>query len=141
MPKNKPQKSLNTGKIQIIHGVHAVRAALLNTKRVHHELHISENNHEFANNYKSKIKKITILDHKEFKKLYGGEKASQGIVLKTNDFEKPNLQQFIKNENGDHKSVLLALDQITDPQNIGSIIRSAFAFSFDAVGILKKKFS
>ena len=60
MPKNKPQKSLNTGKIQIIYGMHAVRAALLNTKRVHHELHITENTHEFAKNYKSTIKKITI---------------------------------------------------------------------------------
>ena len=105
MPKNKTQKSLNTGKIQIIHGVHAVRAALLNTKRAHQELHVSQNNHEFANNYKSKIKKINILDHKEFKKLYGGEKASQGIVLKTNEFERPNLQQFVKNENADDKSV------------------------------------
>ena len=55
MSKNKPQKSLNTGKIQIIHGMHAVRAALLNTKRVHLELHITENNHEFARNYKSTI--------------------------------------------------------------------------------------
>jgi len=34
MPKNKPQKSLNTGKIQIIHGVHAVRAAILNVKEL-----------------------------------------------------------------------------------------------------------
>ena len=137
MLKNKPQKSLNTGKIQIIHGVHAVRAAILNVKRTHHELHISENNHEFANNYKSKIKKITILDHKEFKKLYGGEKASQGIVLKTNDFEKPNLQQFIKNENGDDKSVLLALDQITDPQNIGSIMRSCALFNCKGIIVAK----
>ena len=31
MPKIKPQKPLNTGKIQIIHGVHAVRAATMNT--------------------------------------------------------------------------------------------------------------
>ena len=60
MSKNKPQKSLNTGKIQIIHGIHAVRAALLNTKRAHLELHITENNHEFAKNYKSKIKKILL---------------------------------------------------------------------------------
>ena len=87
MPKNKPYKSLNTGKIQTIHGMHAVRAALLNTKRIHQELHITENNHEFAKNYKSAIKKIIILDQKEFKKLYGGEKSIQGIVLKTNDLK------------------------------------------------------
>ena len=99
MPEIKPQKPLKTGKIQIIHGLHAVRAALLNTKRAHYELHLSKNNYDFANNYKSKIKNITFLDHKEFKKLYGGEKASQGVVLKTNDFDRPTLQQFMKNEN------------------------------------------
>ena len=137
MPKNKPQKSLNTGKIQIIHGVHAVRAALLNTKRAHQEIHVSENNHEFANNYKSKIKKITILDQKEFKKLYGSEKSTQGIVLKTNDFERPNLQQFLQNENTDDKSVLIALDQITDPQNIGSIMRSCALFNCKGIIIVK----
>ena len=53
MPKNKPHKSLNTGKIQTIYGMHAVKAALFNPKRVHHELHITENNHEFSKNYKN----------------------------------------------------------------------------------------
>jgi 23S rRNA (guanosine2251-2'-O)-methyltransferase len=137
MSKNKPQKSLNTGKIQIIHGMHAVRAALLNTKRVHLELHLTENNHEFARNYKSTIEKITILNQKEFKNLYGGEKSTQGIVLKTNDFERPSLQQFVKNENMNDKSVLLALDQITDPQNIGSIMRSCALFNCKGIILAK----
>ena len=137
MSKNKPQKSLNTGKIQIIHGMHAVRAALLNTKRAHLELHITENNHEFAKNYKSTIKKITILNQKEFKNLYGWGKSTQGIVLKTNDFERPSLQQFVKNENVNNKSVLLALDQITDPQNIGSIMRSCALFNCKGIILAK----
>ena len=137
MSKNKPQKSRKTGKIQIIHGMHAVRAALLNTKRVHLELHITENNHEFARNYKSTIEKITILNQKEFKNLYGGEKSTQGIVLKTNDFERPSLQQFVKNENVNDKSVLLALDQITDPQNIGSIMRSCALFNCKGILLAK----
>ena len=137
MPKNKPQKSLNTGKIKIIYGIHAVRAALLNTKRVHLELYITENNHEFASNYKSTIKKITILNQKEFKNLYGWGKSTQGIVLKTNDFERPSLQQFVKNENVNDKSVLLALDQITDPQNIGSIMRSCALFNCKGIILAK----
>ena len=137
MSKNKPQKSLNTGKIQTIHGMHAVRAALLNNKRSHHELHVTENNHEFAKNYKSAIKKITILNQKEFKNLYGGEKSTQGVVLKTNDFERPSLQQFVKNEKVEDKSVILALYQITDPQNIGSIMRSCALF--DCKGIIVAK--
>ena len=137
MSKNKPQKSLNTGKIQIIHGMHAVRAALLNTKRVHLELHITENNHEFAKNYESTIKKITTLSQKEFKNLYGEMKSTQGIVLKTSDFERPSLQQFVKNEDVNDKSVLLALDQITDPQNIGSIMRSCALFNCKGIILAK----
>ena len=69
--------------------------------------------------------------------MYGSEKSTQGIILKTNDFERPNLQQFIKNENLNHKSVLLALDQITDPQNIGSIMRSCALFNCNTLVVGK----
>ena len=74
---------------------------------------------------------------KEFKNLYGGEKSTQGIVLKTNDFERPSLEQFVKNENMNDKSVLLALDQITDPQNIGSILRSCALFNCKGIILAK----
>ena len=82
MPKKKFQKPYNTGKIQIIYGLHAVRAALLNSKRVHEELYITENNKQIAENLRSKIPKITILDQKQFKKLHGEMKSTQGIVLR-----------------------------------------------------------
>ena len=137
MPKNKSEKPYNTGKNHIIYGLHAVIAALSNDKRTHQELHITENNKKIAENHQSKIKKIIILDQKEFKNLYGGEKSTQGIVLKTNDFEKPSLQEFLKNEKMNDKSVLIALDQITDPQNIGSIMRSCALFNCKGIIIAK----
>ena len=137
MSKKRYQKPHNTGKIQIIYGLHAVRAALLNGKRAHEELYITENNKQIEENLRSKVPKITILDHKEFKKLHGEIKSNQGIVLRTNDFERPSLQQFLKNEDKKDKSVLLALDQITDPQNIGSIMRSCSMF--DCKGIIVAK--
>ena len=137
MLKKKYKKPNNTGKIQTIYGLHAVKAALLNSKRVHEELYITENNKQIAENFKSKIRKITILDQREFKKLHGEIKSTQGIVLKTNDFNRPSLQQFIKNENSKDKSVLLALDQITDPQNIGSIMRSCALFNCKGIIVAK----
>ena len=137
MLKNKPKKPYNTGKINIIYGFHAVKAALLNNQREHHELLISENNNKIANNYRSKIKKITVLNQKDFKKLYGSEKSTQGIVLKTKDFERPSLEQFLKNENFNNRSVVVALDQITDPQNIGSIMRSCALFNCKGILIAK----
>ena len=137
MTKKRYKKPNNTGKNHIIFGLHAVKAALLNNKRVHEELLITENNQKMKDNYKAKIKKITILNQKDFNKLYGGEKSTQGIVLKTNDFERPNLQQFLKNENLNDRSVLLALDQITDPQNIGSIMRSCALFNCRGILVAK----
>ena len=137
MVKNKPQKSNDSGKIQIIYGLHAVKAALLNNKRKHEELLISENYQKIANNFRSKIKKITFLEKKEFNKIYGAEKSLQGIVLKTNDFERPNLKKFLKMENLNKKSVLIALDQITDPQNIGSIMRSCALFNCNGILVSK----
>ena len=137
MLKNITIKPYNTRKNQIIYGLHAVIAALLNDKRKHDELLITKNHQKIADNYKSKIKKITFLNQKEFKKFYGGEKSTQGIVLKTNDFERPSIQQFLKNENLNDKSVLLALDQITDPQNIGSIMRSCALFNCKGIIVAK----
>ena len=137
MSKNKYQKPHNTGKNQIIYGLHAVKAALLNNKRSHDELLLIQNNQKIADNYRSKVKKITFLSQKDFKKFYGSEKSTQGIVLKTKDFERPSLEQFLKNENFNNRSVLVALDQITDPQNIGSIMRSCALFNCKGILIAK----
>ena len=137
MIKRNPKKPKNIGKFQIIYGVHAVKAALVNDKRDHEELLINENYHKLAEKYQSKIKKISVLDQKNFKKLYGEDTSTQGIVLKTTDFQRPTLEQFIKNEDSEDKSVLLALDQITDPQNIGSIMRSCALFNCRGILLAK----
>ena len=137
MSKQKPKKTNYTGKFQTIYGLHAVKAALINNKREHEELFINDNHRNLAEKYQSKIRKITFLDQKDFKKKYGGENATQSIVLKTKDFERPSLDQFIKNEDLKNKSVILALDQITDPQNIGSIMRSCALFNCKGI-ILSK---
>ena len=57
--------------------------------------------------------------------------------IKTKDYERPSLDEFIKNENIEDKSVLLALDQITDPQNIGSIMRSCALFNCKGIIVAK----
>jgi len=137
MLKHNTKKPKNMAKIHIIYGLHAVKAALINENRVNEELLIHENHRKIAEKFQSKIKKISYLDQRDFKKLYGGEKSTQGIILKTKDFIRPSLDQFIENENSYDKSVLLALDQITDPQNIGSIMRSCALFNCKGIIIAK----
>ena len=120
-------------KNQIIYGLHSVTAALLNNKRVHSELILNESNKFPIEQFKTKIKKISIIDNNKFKKNYGNDHSTQGIVLKTTDFDRPSLEEFIKNENKQAKSAILVLDQITDPQNIGSIMRSCALFNCRAI--------
>ena len=50
MSKNTSKKPHNTGKNQIIYGLHAVKAALLNEKRKHSELIITENHQKLVIN-------------------------------------------------------------------------------------------
>ena len=133
MHKNFAKNQHKTVKNHIIYGLHSVEAALLNKKRGHNELIIHENQRGLKEKYKSKIKKIRILDNKEFKKLYGTEQSTQGIVLITEDFNRPTIDEFLINEKAQLKSVIIVLDQITDPQNIGSIMRSCALFKCKAV--------
>ena len=125
------------GKNQTIYGLHSVRAALLNNKRINEELIITENHRILGKKYKSRVKKLKILNSQDFKKNYGGEHTSQGIVLKTQEFERPNLYDFVKKEEEEKKSVILVLDQITDPQNIGAIMRSCALFNCRGIIVAK----
>ena len=127
----------NTSKNQVIYGIHSVKAALLNKKRLHEELILQENISFPVEKFKSKIKKIKYLDKKQFRKLYGNEQSTQGVVLVSNKLIRPSLKEFLQIENKKNKSLILVLDQITDPQNIGSIMRSCALF--DCRGIVVAK--
>ena len=59
MMKNTSKKPKDNGKYHIIYGLHAVKAALLNDKRDHEELFITENYRKLAEKYQTNIKKIT----------------------------------------------------------------------------------
>ena len=61
----------------------------------------------------------------------------QGDVAELEHLEKPILKDFIKQE----KNITLAcLDGVTDPRNIGSLIRSAASFEIDGIIIKERHF-
>ena len=128
MTKFRNNKANKNQGIHTIFGQHSVRAALQNDKREHIELIISKNQIDFAKKYESKIQKITIHPHNEFTRRFGNENTTQGVVLKTKNLTWPVLEEFVKIESQKSRSVLLILDQVTDPQNIGSIMRSCALF-------------
>ena len=61
----------------------------------------------------------------------------QGYVAEIEHLEKPILKDFIKEK----KNLTLAcLDGVTDPRNIGSIIRSAVSFNIDGIIVKERHF-
>ena len=61
----------------------------------------------------------------------------QGYVAEIEHLEKPVLKDFIKTNNN---ITLVCLDSVTDPRNIGSIIRSAVSFKIDGIIIKERQF-
>lgn len=61
----------------------------------------------------------------------------QGMVAEVNNFEYTDLKNLIKQAKKKSLPLLLMLDGINDPHNLGAIIRSADAFGVDGI-IIKK---
>ena len=121
-----------------IYGNHPVRSALLSSNRNCYLLCTTKRKIDYWNNFLvcNKIKiKIYILETFELDKICNTNNH-QGIIVFSSKIIKKQLSQFLK-KLSEKKTRILILDQLTDPQNVGSIIRSAFAFNFDAVCLLK----
>tara|TARA_B100001121_G_scaffold281518_1_gene274240 strand:+ start:93 stop:839 length:747 start_codon:yes stop_codon:yes gene_type:complete len=61
----------------------------------------------------------------------------QGYVAEIEHMHQPNLKEFIKNKK---ETTLVCLDGVTDPRNIGSLIRSAASFNIDGIIVKERHF-
>ena len=67
------------------------------------------------------------------------ETAHQGLVAEVEQLEEITLKEFIL-ENKKTNINFIALEEVTDPRNIGSIIRSAVAFNIDGIIVKDRSF-
>ena len=122
-------------------GQHAVIEALRNPKRNVLRLFLTE---ESKKNIHRKSPNKNLLDDvkvyfktkKELDKYSTKENLlHQGYVAEIESLEKPILKDYIKKK---HNITLVCLDGVTDPRNIGSVIRSAASFKIDGI-IIKER--
>ncbi len=69
-------------------------------------------------------------------RLIGGDEVHQGLALAVGPLPPLALDEVVPAEGG---SLLVALDQVTDPRNLGAILRSAAAFGVDAVLVPERR--
>ena len=135
--KEKLKKSRKSKDIIEIFGFHAVQAALQNTKRIHQKLIISSNLQDKFKKLEHRVKQINSIPNQKFNKIYGNENNHQGVILKTSKLKQPSIDEVILKYKEKQNAIVIMLDQVTDPQNIGSIMRSCATFNCHSIIVAK----
>jgi len=120
-------------------GKHAVTEALKNPNRNVLRVFLTEEskkNLNRENQHLNLLKNINVFykAKKELDKYCSKDKINhQGLVAEIEHFETFSIKDFV-NENSNRNNInLVALEEVTDPRNIGSIIRSAASFNMDGI--------
>jgi 23S rRNA (guanosine2251-2'-O)-methyltransferase len=120
-----------------LYGIHAVSAVLHNPRRHIHRFLVSRNSVEKLSGELLKIAKKPpeIVDVQAISKLLPEDAVHQGIAVEVSPLSQISIEEWlIANP---QKIPLLLLDQVTDPHNVGAILRSAAAFNAGAVILTK----
>lgn len=114
-----------------LYGLHSVQAALKNPLRQKNRLLATQ---ETFDTLMTKLERplnisYEIVDRMMLDRFCGRDAVHQGVALQVMPLPDPDLEDIVKR----HGPVLI-LDQVTDPRNVGAILRSAMAFG--AAGII-----
>lgn len=116
-------------KIEIIYGIHSAVSALNNPER---KIYSWECTKETFSKIKNKLKNKKIPPFRIVERRFLDQKLKnnfhQGISVNSEKLKEKNLFDCI-----DNNSSILILDSLTDSQNVGAIIRSAYLFNIKLI--------
>jgi 23S rRNA (guanosine2251-2'-O)-methyltransferase len=108
-----------------IYGTHAVMAALANPKRKVLDLRATRNAAEAL----PEGTRVNLIEGEELSAKLPAGAVHQGVAIRVMPLPVMEIDEAIPDAAG----IVLVLDQVTDPQNIGAIFRSAAAFGARAI--------
>ncbi len=123
-------------------GTHAVTAAWLNPDREVKALYITD---AMLESFRSVMKEAAglqrpepqIIDKKEMDRMLPGA-VHQGIAVDVAPLPETFVMDLVARTAAHKNSTILILDQVTDPHNVGAILRSACAFGVDGMVMQRK---
>jgi len=131
--KSRPPRSRAPGRtaadegIVQLFGLHAVEAALLNPKRTVGRLLMTENAQaRLAAALAERRSTLERVIPRDLDRILGPDTVHQGVLLETEPLEEPELGDLAGQ--AEPAGPLVVLDQVTDPHNVGAILRSCAVF-------------
>lgn len=119
--------------LPLIYGLHSVAEALKNPRRRIRALFVSENALQRLTDMAGEPRIApTLLRPEAIGALVGAEAVHQGVVIEAEPL--PALDLHDLPDDG----LLVVLDQVTDPHNVGAILRSAAAFGAAALVVTER---
>jgi len=136
------RESLNRQGV-LLWGLHAVREAWLNPARKVYRLWMTESGHDAVETMLDEAtqKGLTrpeplVAQKAEIDHLLPPGSVHQGVALEVEPLAETTLDEFLAQD--DENNLVIVLDQVTDPHNVGAILRSAAAFGARAVIVTER---
>ena len=130
----------------LIAGKHAVTEALKNPKRVVLKVFLTEESKNTLNKENQNLNllkniKLFFKNKKELDRLCSKEQIShQNLIAEIEQNEEISLKDYLIENKEKNNINFAALEDVTDPRNIGSIIRSAASFNIDGIIVKDRLF-
>tara|TARA_B100001123_G_C15048951_1_gene922750 strand:- start:40 stop:789 length:750 start_codon:yes stop_codon:yes gene_type:complete len=130
----------------LIAGKHAVTEALKNPYRKVLKVFLTEDSKKKLNkeNHNLDLLKNIKLFYKnknELDRLCSKDQIShQGLMAEIEHIQEINLKEYLQSIENKKNITFVALEDVTDPRNIGSIIRSAASFNIDGIIVKERSF-
>lgn len=126
------QQSTGDDGLHLLYGIHSVREALRNPRRSLKRLLATENGALRLQEDGPLPLTPTIVKPDEIGRRLSADAVHQGVLLEAEPLAPIGLTDIAKN------TIVLALDQVTDPHNVGAILRSCAAFNVGALLITER---
>ncbi|HIF61407.1 MAG TPA: 23S rRNA (guanosine(2251)-2'-O)-methyltransferase RlmB [Candidatus Pelagibacter sp.] len=130
----------------LIAGKHAVTEALKNSSRKVLKVLLNEDSKKKLNRENQDLNllkniKIFYKTKKELDRLCSKDQIShQGLIAEIEHLDDLRIKDYLKLNENKKNITFVALEEVTDPRNIGSIVRSAASFNIDGLIIKDRSY-
>ena len=115
-----------------LYGKHACYAAIQNKNRQIHKIVVTQKNEQDAvSKLLNTNTRIDMMGKKDLDNLVGRDAVHQGIAVQVTPLPYEDIS-YLKNLTEENQ-IVVVLDQVTDPHNVGAILRSCAAFGVKAL--------